>query len=84
MAELTQAYRWQAWVHFRQDRYAESIALCERALAIVPTDNALELAAIYNILASCYGNSGIWHRSDNIIAARWNCSAASAIVNARR
>lgn len=58
LTELTRAYRWQAWVHFRQDRYAESIALCQQALAIVPAENAPELAAIYNILANCYGNSG--------------------------
>ncbi len=58
IADLTQAYRWQAWVYFRQDRYAESIALCRQALAVAPTDNAEELAAIYNILANCYGNSG--------------------------
>lgn len=56
--ELTQAYRWQAWVHFRQDHYAESIALCQQALSILPAENIREAAAIYNILASCYGNLG--------------------------
>lgn len=56
--ELTQAYRWQAWVHFRQDHYAESIALCQQALSILPAENEQEIAAIYNILASCYGNLG--------------------------
>ena len=33
--DLAQVLRWQAWVHFRQDHYAEAIALCHRALAIL-------------------------------------------------
>jgi tetratricopeptide (TPR) repeat protein len=85
-ADLEQAYRWQAWILFRQDRYVEAIALCQRALAILhdkvdtvlpdalspdvaapnwsapdepmdPTRGA-ELAAVYNILASCYSSLG--------------------------
>lgn len=56
--ELTQAYRWQAWVHFRQDHYTESIALCQQALSILPAENEQEIASIYNILANCYGNLG--------------------------
>lgn len=56
MRELTHAYRWQAWVHFRQDHYAESIALCQQALSMLPADNTQETAAIYSILANCYGN----------------------------
>jgi LuxR family maltose regulon positive regulatory protein len=31
--DLEQALRWLAWVRFRQDRYAEAIDLCHRALA---------------------------------------------------
>ncbi len=80
-AELGQAYRWQAWVRFRQARYTDSIALCRRALAALTGEpeadrpdnlaseqsvselpagaaHAQELANIYNILASCYGNLG--------------------------
>ncbi|MCX7689076.1 MAG: tetratricopeptide repeat protein, partial [Fimbriimonadales bacterium] len=58
IAGLTQVYRWQAWVHLRQDHYNESIALCRQALAILPAENEQEVAAVYNILASCYGNLG--------------------------
>lgn len=85
-AELQRALRWQAWVHFRQDHYAEAIALCHRALAILPggpenvpssppspdqgmpillgeghlpdPEHTQDLAGIYNVLGSCYGNSG--------------------------
>lgn len=33
--DLAQALRWQAWVCVRQARYAEAIALCRRALALL-------------------------------------------------
>jgi LuxR family maltose regulon positive regulatory protein len=33
--DLEQALRWLAWVRFRQDRYAEAIDLCYRALAVL-------------------------------------------------
>jgi LuxR family maltose regulon positive regulatory protein len=77
-ADQEQALRWLAWIHFRQDRYAEAIDLCHRALAALPgaflPDQATpvlvgrnrppnpehdpELAAIYNVLATCYVNLG--------------------------
>ncbi|MBN1135866.1 MAG: tetratricopeptide repeat protein [Anaerolineae bacterium] len=34
--DLGQVLRWQAWVCVRQARYAEAIALCRRALALLP------------------------------------------------
>jgi len=38
-AERAAALRWQAWVFFRQERHAEAIALCHRALADLPGDS---------------------------------------------
>jgi LuxR family maltose regulon positive regulatory protein len=35
-ADLVLSLRWQAWVHYRQDRYAEAVDLCHRALGYVP------------------------------------------------